>query len=210
MSTATVKERPILFTGRMVKAILDGSKMQTRRVVKPHPWQVMPPRGGEPLWPYGFRFYKGSTTHGDPFPMRCPYGVPGDRLWVKERWTSTVQTCGGGHACIAYADGYARELLCDNEGEGDPVGLGAAVTPHLDDETKWRPSIHLRRIYSRIALEVTGIRVERVESITDADAIAEGFTDRAAFLDLFYNVNERAPKGSNPWVWVVEFRRVQP
>jgi hypothetical protein len=74
----------------------------------------------------------------------------------------------------------------------------------------WRSSLHMFRWASRITLEVLRIGVERVESISEADAVAEGFASAAAFLDLFYNVNERAPKGSNPWVWVVGFRVIAP
>jgi hypothetical protein len=180
-----VKERPILFSGPMVRAILDGQKTQTRRIVKPQP----------------------SIEGQEPHLVRCPYGVPGDRLWVRETWGEGGMTK-----------------------PGDPASY-AADWPDAGAIRKWRPSIHMPRWASRIDLEVTAVRVERLQAITEEDARAEGAAHRIArggdlsgalegetpiqhvahFRDLWDSINgERTPWASNPWVWVVSFKRVRP
>jgi hypothetical protein len=166
-------DRPILFQGAMVRAILDGSKTQTRRVVKPAPpsntvamgrWQDP---GPEPAYwaflrdgpveqdhPFG-----GAELHGEPW--RCPYGNPGDRLWVREslrQWSKDPQV-------MAYAADDRR--LGEFHDMDWPSKCG-------DKVTKAVPSIHMPRAWSRILLEITGVRVERLQDISEADADAEG------------------------------------
>jgi hypothetical protein len=202
-----MKERPILMSDTMVRAILDGRKTQTRRVVKPQPdramvaphcengwwmWRVWTPEHAKHGYP--------STRYGD---VRCPYGVPGDRLWVRETWAP--------HPSGERTAFYAATL----------GGLYVGGFPEWDGP--WKPSIHMPRWASRITLEVVNVRVERLQDISEADAQAEGCdpaiaghcedgplrTYRTGFVRLWDNINaERATWASNPWVWVVEFKRI--
>ena len=136
-----MKTRPILFNGEMVRAILDGRKTQTRRVIKPQP--VTCDRG--PAW---------AVTNAHRM-KPCPYGVPGDRLWVRETWAT---------------DGVYDDTR--------PVLLDEFIEPFYrasgESASRWRPSIHMPRWASRITLEVLSVRVERVQDITITDATAEG------------------------------------
>lgn len=188
--TTAIKERPILFSAPMVRALLDGRKTQTRRVVK---WKFGP--NGTPATPIETvdqfaDLVQGLAENlsGDPVPFaacKCPYGVPGDRLWVRETW---------------------QDIGCEDRTEY--IYLASVADGH--HPPTWRPSIHMPRAASRITLEVVSVRVERVRDISEADAIAEGFSDKAAFRDLFFNINKRAKPDENPWVWAVEFKVVKP
>lgn len=159
-------ERPILFSAPMVRALLAGTKTQTRRVATPR-------RSIEPMTD------------------ECPYGQPGDRLWVRETWSA--HSAGG----FMYAASWDAHALI-----GHP---------------KWRPSIHMPRAASRITLEVTGVRVERLQEITRGDAMAEGcpFPNMAAghdprewYAKLWNDINGPGSWDANPWVWAITFRRV--
>lgn len=196
--------RPILFSGAMVRALLAGAKTQTRRIVKPQPqgkWSGPMPC---PEWP-------------------CPYGAPGDRLWVRE--THALCSDKDAFGSVYYrADGEARHQLCENQGEGDPVGLGKIVPPSrrypVDYIPAWKPSIFMPRWASRITLEITDVRVERLNGISEKDALAEGVTlrgmtrwdgeCRAAYKQLWEEINGAGSWDASPWVWVVEFRRITP
>ena len=189
-----MKERPIIFSGPMVRAILEGRKTQTRRVVKPqHDCRY---DGLAPAREYLGRKHLGSwgAYFGWAF-VPCPYGQPGDQLWVREAW---------GYDCD-------RNLVFRADGE-------------LAEVNRWRPSIHMPSWASRITLEVTDVRVERVQDISDLDALAEGIqvigrTEvndlsrgkfRHAFRALWDSINAKRGHGwdKNPWVWVVQFRVV--
>ena len=201
MSTATaVRERPVIFSGPMVKAILDGRKTQTRRVVKLRPGQEIE---------HGAVF---STT--DPFWMiASPYGRKGDRLWVRETFASRLDVDPGEdaekarHYALYRADGTSLD------------------DPHWHPyRERWTPAIHMPRWASRITLEITGVGVEWLAEISEADARAEGFPDPAGanrgypdrarywFRRLWDEINGKRPGCSwaaNPRVWVVSFRRVE-
>ena len=186
MATA-VKERPILFSGEMVRAILDGRKTQTRRVVKPQPMVDLEMTG----WQDDYV---------------CPYGAPGERLWVRETWQHESPHCDD-HAC----------------GNPDHAWFKATeVAP--DTFPSWRPSIHMPRWASRLLLEVTEVRVERLRDCTEVDCQAEGClgghdairgyafsaTPREHFRHVWNSINgKKHPWESNPWVWVVGFKRMQ-
>jgi hypothetical protein len=203
-----MKERPILFSGPMVRAILDGRKTQTRRAVK-HPYardiDAFAPCEVPGEWRIGV-MEAGVTA--DMGCMRCPFGEPGDRLWVRETW--------------ALAPGVHR-------GHDWRDALFAA--DGLTQVDRWRPSIHMPRWASRITLEVTGVRVERLQAITEEDARAEGAAHRISpggdlagafdvcetpinyrvhFRDLWRDINGPDAWDANPWVWVVAFKRVTP
>ena len=212
-----MKERPILFSGPMVRALLNGSKTQTRRVVKARADKNMGPRCV--LQPHELAR---EVNRGDY--QNCPYGQPGDRLWVRETWQGPLAT-----EDDHYPEGLYSPKFCEYAADGGP-------TPEFttaDDELvcRWRPSIHMPRWASRITLEITGVRVERLQDISEADAIAEGCaknhnnyywggphkagglkqmaTARQAYQDLWESINGPGSWDANPWVWVVGFKRVE-
>jgi hypothetical protein len=187
------KERPILFSGPMVRAILDGRKTQTRRVIKPQPLhpQVSKSDGYPGTW-YG---------HGqlgiEPEVWSCPYGVPGDRLWVRES------------VCLDWRESPVYKA-------DDPDGNGAREAGY-SSEPKYKPSIHMPRWASRITLEISDVRVQRLQEISREDALAEGMEGgcgpgydcaQHAFMMLWDDINcDKYPWASNPWVWALTFRR---
>jgi len=208
-------ERPILFATPMVRAILDGRKTQTRRIVK----GVRRDNCLSLKKPTKTRV--GIVTHVLDAPERglCPYGKPGDRLWVRETFV-TGWPCGGDGTPMQF-DEDGKELppkvwyrasqpgLHWVDGDGD-----------LTDHVPWKPSIHMPRWASRITLEVTGVRVERLQDISEADARAEGVAPTgymatkgaehiAGFRLLWEQINGAGSWVANPWVWVVEFKRVE-
>lgn len=231
-------ERPILFSGPMVRAILAGQKTQTRRVVKPSP----------DLIHCGIPFINGHGQGGpgtkDRF-IRCPYGQPGDRLWVRE-------SCGYRGSKISTAYPGIQKVDIDYRADGQrieyerPANDDSGIPkqrPCREDEDyiedyyngyltrywkQWRPSIHMPRWACRIALEIVSVRVERLQDISESDCWAEGierskespaqassqFSDyaspRAAYMHLWESINGPESWQANPFVWVVEFKRVTP
>ena len=203
-----MKERSILFNGEMVRAILEGRKTQTRRVVKP-----------QPLWVYDNKVPV-KTEDADPKgAIKCPYGQPGDRLWVRETFMGPLIDEDGD-----YSNGYHSPEFCEYRADGGP----APEWVDMDGENHqgWKPSIHMPRWASRILLEITAVRVERLQEISDVDAEAEGAkfelaevdsvrlgaeaSHRSGFQNLWQSISGPDSWAANPWVWVVEFRRVEP
>ncbi len=209
--TRAIITRSILFSAPMVRAILTGKKTQTRRAMRYQPSSraVNPPvldaSGGRfrPTW---------QDAGAWPNPgrlIKCPFGVPGDRLWVRETWSPILRGDGadGWENMIRYAaDGCEREVPLEHTGWFD------ARTAHGYHN---RPSIHMPRWASRITLEITGVRVERLQGISDADSHAEGCATaataaRSHFRNLWESINGPGSWAANPWVWVIEFRPFQP
>jgi hypothetical protein len=202
------KERPILMSAPMVRAILAGTKTQTRRVVKgaPDDWAPMQPqvfsptvidrRGDEQPGPDAFG---AGNEDGDCW-LRCPYGQPGDRLWVRE----------------SFSGPHHQERHPPRDWHStDPIHCWADGNPASGDWTKPRPGMFMPRWASRVTLEVTGVRVERLQDISRGDAMAEGcpFPNMAKgddprqwYADLWESINGPGSWEANPWVWVVEFR----
>ncbi|VWD01389.1 hypothetical protein BLA17378_05261 [Burkholderia aenigmatica] len=226
-------ERPILFSGPMVRAILDGRKTQTRRIAVPKRSYVDFIGGGPkdgPDWndPTCWGFEDPNTgfwwaLRGDEqcHQLPCPHGRVGDRLWVRE--THEVRRIGtetfeDGRPARRYA-GIAYQAD-DGRAEVD-IDLNTFQTLDAKESRGWSPSIHMPRWASRITLAVTGVRIERLQSITDDDAVAEGIlspgmeciigTPRDGFRNLWDSLNAARGHGwdTNPWVWVVEFRRIE-
>lgn len=198
-------ERPILFSAPMVRAILAGAKVQTRRVVNPEPagsvTTIYRPFAHEPNNWQGYADNVGFIRwYG-----RCRYGQPGDRLWVRETW--------------------AVPHRYDHLGPSNIPVLGVRTHYAATEERgglRWRPSIHMPRWASRITLEITAVRVERLQDISEADAKAEGAEPYLhpvhpareqlrhvdGFQALWESINGPDSWDLNPWVWVVEFKRV--
>jgi hypothetical protein len=204
-----MKERPILFNDAMVRAILDCRKTQTRRVVKPQPvvdgrvfkWAGPRPKARKNT---GATFINDpSAQHKDPLIAHsCPYGQPGDRLWVREG--ARVIAKRHREIGIVYrADGEARTVPYPSRLAPAPLGKCLANGTY--------------REASRITLEVTGVRVERLNEISETDAVAEGVmqwmlgptSPRDDFRGLWESINGPGSWDANPWVWVVEFKRVE-
>lgn len=226
------RERPILFKGEMVRAILEGRKTQTRRVVKPMRGfehnnicapHLMKERGK--VWMHGPMTERVGCT------VPCPYGVPGDRLWVRETFYDDCFRDKGEAPTGPDSDVYYRADVPSGRFEdagywGEPGG-------------GWKPSIFMPRWASRISLPITSIRVERLQDISEEDAKAEGIacvpfcpddgfpvcdgytafpgvensilwpTAREAFFELWRGINGEETLRSNPWAWVVGWDKAE-
>jgi hypothetical protein len=212
-----MKERPILFSAPMVRAILAGTKTQTRRAVRkqfaadamvaevgattPEGWQVS---GHSGLW-----WDDAGACLDDA--VRCPYGMPGDRLWVREAWARDDED-----GQLIYRADVGHDINADMWEQGRHEGA---------PRYRWRPSIHMPRVACRITLEITAVRVERLHDISEVDAAAEGAplaleidggferhpmgTHREGFGLIWQQINGRESWLANPWDWVVEFRKLQ-
>jgi hypothetical protein len=204
-----VKERPILFSGPMVRAILEGRKTQTRRIIKPQPTVI----AGDKIMhiPYD---QPGKI-------ILCPYGERGDRLWVRESFSTDTRDPLN---CVIYkaTPEYGKyrdtgELVRSSFPDGSLPTREESARAMLPKFWKGKPSIHMPRWASRITLEITGVRVERLQDITEADAIAEGYSVENEidgdpiewFAYLWESINGAGSWAANPWVWVVEFRRCE-
>lgn len=229
MTALETKERPILFSAPMVRALLDGSKTQTRRIVKHQPpkdWSV----GGygelngydkegelSPDIVIGWGAFNEDGDYG----IKCPYGQPGDRLWVREKYWVVERLRAGDHSPYLIYDEEWDRGLPNESAPLRPCGL--KFGPH--------PSIHMPRWASRITLEITDIRVERLNDISEADADAEGFggdfpqvvmpeifdpnkdwghlTLPQCYARLWESINGLGSWATNPWVWAVSFKVVE-
>ncbi|TRM53255.1 hypothetical protein YH64_009140 [Achromobacter sp. LC458] len=206
-----MRERPILFSGPMVRAILAGNKTQTRRAVKePISGWLNNANGSHKVMDGQVFNYSFDQHLGN-----CPYGKPGDRLWVRETWAFGI------HALAAKRD------------EDGPFVYAADGTTHGRLCERWRPSIHMPRHACRLMLEITGVRVERLNDISEEDVDAECFggdyptrvlpdlfpghpddwshlSMEQCFQRLWESINGPGSWDANPWVWVVEFRVLHP
>ncbi len=206
-----MKEHPILFSGPMVKAILEGRKTQTRRVLKRQP-QCDHLSYTEADWKHDPTKYEADGDRwrcslcGDGVWMgnwkgvKCPYGQVGDRLWVRE---THCKVC---HECLPSPPFCVASKIC--------YRADFTESPCPDYAT-WTPSIHMKREYSRITLEITGVKVERIQDISNADIKAEGCevmgswpTDNFPMLWNTINFKRGYGWGVNPWCWCLTFRVV--
>lgn len=232
-----MREKPILFSAPMVLAILAGRKTQTRRIAGhtaiDHSAGAADIEMDEKTFGLpNHEFFQ--WAHGEPGPsFFCPYGQPGDRLWVRETWQGFRQVCVESDEWEEMESPKDRhhapyQPVFKADGENFPA--------------KWFPSIHMPRAFSRILLEITGVRVERLQAISERDAMGEGITAetieieqgdyphdeigfcadpknedeiyretaKKAFECLWEAINGAGSWAENPWVWVVEFKRVKP
>lgn len=215
-----MKEKPILFSAPMIRAILNGTKSQTRRVVKLQPYEGVTIVGPEYYAPVAYdkqgEMEPGKEIYGiydedGEWGVKCPYGVPGEKLWVREAWFPRCSD----------AERYGtEEVIYRADG-------GCAIQP------KWKPSIHMPRWASRLNLIVTGVRVERVQEISETDVKAEGVYQclkmssfsglhyeqitpeemnpriYGPFISLWDSINKKRgfEWSENPFVWVIEFEK---
>jgi hypothetical protein len=202
-----MKERPILMSAPMVLASLDESKTQTRRIAK-----------GMALAWLDDGFHPDFVASAEN--RLCPYGLPGDQLWVREAW-----------GLRAYGDDTDWvKGSCTAQDLEDRVITYRADWGPMQDSCHWRPSIHMPRAVSRLSLEITVVRVERLQDISDADCIAEGIqgtrledvqvwrdylhdgkvflSAKHSYISLWESINGPESWSANPWVWVVSFRKV--
>jgi len=227
-----MKERPILFNADMVRAVLDGRKTQTRRIIQ-SPAKNMQARGHEVIshraagdkW-YGDYVYSMRDRSGvwqdftnDQFLAKCPFGVVDDRLWVRETWMPDAPRDGSwgdvefygckGSPLSMIPERYRKPEHCIHRASWDGSEM-----------VGWTPSIHMPRWASRITLEITGVRVERLRDLSEEDAKSEGvippaggvlpgWEHRINFRDLWMSIYGADNWEANPWVWVVEFKRVE-
>lgn len=232
-----MKERGILYTGGMVRRILANAKWQTRRIVKfeyasdVDAWHF---DGATETWRMGCA--GDGHNLADMGGLRCPYGVAGDRLWVRETWQAIHghKDWESGH----YDDWTAAPEIPKDSQQGWWSIAYAATDPWADEDKEergwsWRPGIHMPRWASRITLDVVGVRVERLHDISAEDVIAEGIDATGhtcpceaccrtstpcpatasslvmAYADLWAEINGRESWDANPWVWAIEFRRAE-
>lgn len=208
-----MKERPILFSAPMVRAILENRKTQTRRIVMPQPEYFSPPDVPRRTIAPGVHPY-----------IACQYGSPGDRLWVRETFMPIP---------MEVAPDRPRttnwNIVYGAGGQAEMTAL-AEYNPMLYNYERWSPSIHMPRWASRISLEITGIRIEKLQDISEADALSEGADHngecdharrsceetgcfgrnsyRGGYAKLWESINGHGAWDANPWVWVVEFCRI--
>ncbi|MDL8123512.1 hypothetical protein QS768_22810 [Escherichia coli] len=187
-----MKERGMFFNDEMVRAILGGDKTQTRRIVEE-------------------KFY-GRAVAAELLAKHCPYGQPGDRIWVRE--TYRVHGKATDVATLVYRASVRNSWTEQTH----RVPVDVCNKPVSE---KWTPSIHMPRWASRILLEITDVRVERLHDMSEADAKAEGATPatykitppeavyRVGFGDIWRSIYGQDNWLSNPWVWVIEFKRIQ-
>lgn len=222
-------DRPMLFSAPMVRALLAGTKTQTRRVMrKQFPADAVmaeipatDPIGGWVVQGHSGLWWDDAASCFDDA-VRCPYGQPGDRLWVRETHAIVPRTA---YRC---SDGVQQTLRPDDDHDAAIYREGWSRSR---GGFRWRPSIHMPRWASRITLEITSVRVERLQDISEADAMAEGCTENhngyfwggphavsglkqmatavSAYRDLWESINGPGTWDANPWVWVVEFKRVE-
>ncbi|MGP2833554.1 morphogenetic protein [Serratia nevei] len=186
-----MKERPVIFNGEMVRAILDGRKTQTRRIAKAD-----------------------NSNHL----LGCPFGQVGDLLWVREAYQGPLFNFDQMETYLEDTSKFERPEFCEYRADG-------GRTPEYydaDDNLRhgWKPSIHMPRWASRITLEITAVRVERLNDISEEDAKAEGvkagvspghehMMHQVAFSELWQSIYGAENWSANPWVWVIEFKHVE-
>jgi hypothetical protein len=221
-----MRERPILFSALMVPPIIDRRKRQTRRIMKSQPYTLRIEGVGYPTKAGGFVSLQSEHCLNE-----CPHGVVGDRLWVREGWQTGAKLDSLNATEIA-----AKCLAAGYPKPGAPIRYGAdgAVTLWGDNDPvdfgAWgrkRSSRFMPRWATRLTLQITGLRVERLQEISEADVLAEGIElvssncdgecgrtpcgiSRSRFSSLWDSINGADAWQANPWVWVITFKLVQP
>lgn len=239
------KERPIIFSAESVRAILDGRKTQTRRVAKtgeekygwtpcrPAEWYTSSAIDRDGMLIPGKEVFGVYNDDGD-CACPCPYGAPGDKLWVKEKWLFTALSSNDCDCAVGYSDGTQSPTIdifheCDDETRDryfredaedcKKAGWlqdadGIFHNPNEDDGTnpaRWRSPLFMPRWASRLTLEIVNVRCERLNDISDDDYHAEGYDVLSDFVETWDKLNSKRGCGwySNPWVWILSFKKVE-
>lgn len=215
-----MKDRPILFSGAMVRALLDGTKTQTRRVISAKHLQFFDKSAADQVGSWNDR----------PF----PFGRPGDRLWVRETFKPIASgQVKGGYGKVRYGFAYQADgatKWARHETEIVDLTGKPPTGPMQFQDRPWKPSIHMPKRASRITLEITGVRVQRLQDISAEDCIAEGIEEpmaghwriygretdgkdvdtspRTSFRSLWESLNGTGSWDANPWVWALTFKRI--
>ncbi|MGQ6213347.1 morphogenetic protein [Serratia sp. IR-2025] len=212
-----MKERPVIFNSEMVRAILDGRKTQTRRVMAVQPesnqfglLRITDSTKRSDIGKYHWAESNATGTHQRSALFSCPFGQVGDRLWVREAYQGPLFNFDQMETYLEDTSKFEHPEFCEYRADG-------GRTPEYydaDDNLRhgWKPSIHMPRWASRITLEITGVRVERLQDISEADAIAEGGTKHFNidwFGPLWASIYGVDSWNANPWVWVIEFKRAE-
>ncbi|MDP8801364.1 hypothetical protein QZQ15_25550 [Serratia marcescens] len=220
-----MKERPVIFNGEMVRAILDGRKTQTRRVMAVQPesnqfglLRITDSTKRSDIGKYHWAESNATGTHQRSALFSCPFGQVGDRLWVRETFQGPlIPEDELSEYLGANPDKFQSPAYCEYAADG------GAKPEYVDSDENtrygWRPSIHMPRWASRMTLEITAVRVERLNDISEEDAKAEGvkagvspghehMMHQVAFRELWQSIYSEESWGANRWVWVIEFRRV--
>lgn len=209
-----ITERGMIFNAEMVRALLSGRKTQTRRIIKPQPEATL---NGSLSGKWLSRPLNGLLLPKiEDIAFHCPFGVVGDRIWVRETFQGPLFDYDLIDSYCKDPTPFEKPEFCVYKADGVP----APEFYDADDELHccWRPSIHMPRWASRILLEITNVRVERLKSISDGDAIREGCStadmksgDCVAdvFARLWASIYGDESWNSNPWVWVIDFKRIE-
>ncbi|HBW3087154.1 morphogenetic protein [Klebsiella pneumoniae] len=209
-----ITERGMIFNAEMVRALLSGRKTQTRRIIKPQPEATL---SGSLSGKWLSRPLNGLLLPKiEDIAIHCPFGVVGDRIWVRETFQGPLFDYDLMDSYCKDPTPFEKPEFCVYKADGVP----APEFYDADDELHccWRPSIHMPRWASRILLEITNVRVERLKSISDGDAIREGCStadmksgDCVAdvFARQWASIYGDESWNSNPWVWVIEFKRIE-
>ncbi|HCT7674062.1 TPA: hypothetical protein ACXE8Y_003630 [Klebsiella quasipneumoniae] len=223
-----MKERGMIFNSEMVRAILSNRKTQTRRIMKVQPESnqlglllITDSTKHNDIGKYHWAESNATGNHVRSNLFLCPFGAVGDRIWVRETFCPVNDSQYGGEKWVDYRATPKFEA-------SHPAGWDSA--PNDAEALKWRPSIHMPRWASRILLEITDVRVERLNAISEEDARAEGIIDGGclncgepepcgcanpepdatdAFAYLWQSIYGQESWNANPWVWVIEFERVE-
>ncbi|HCR3978391.1 TPA: morphogenetic protein [Citrobacter koseri] len=218
-------ERGMIFNDEMVRALLDGRKTQTRRIMKNQPAGDYPdtPALVRNVGP-GFQWY---GSYGESSIFNCPFGAVGDRIWVRETFQGPLVSEELFEEYLAHSEKFETPQYCEYAADGGAKPEYCDLNDNL--RHGWRPSIHMPRWASRITLEITSVRVERLNDISQEDAQAEGIIDGGclncgepepcgcvnpqpdatdAFAYLWQSIYGQENWDANPWVWVIEFRRI--
>ncbi|HCI4556533.1 TPA: morphogenetic protein [Klebsiella quasipneumoniae subsp. similipneumoniae] len=209
-----ITECGMIFNAEMVRALLSGRKTQTRRIIKPQPEATL---SGSLSGKWLSRPLNGLLLPKiEDIAIHCPFGVVGDRIWVRETFQEPLFDYDLMDSYCKDPTPFEKPEFCVYKADGVP----APEFYDADDELHccWRPSIHMPRWACRILLEITNVRVERLKSISDGDAIREGCStadmmsgDCVAdvFARLWASIYGSDSWNANPWVWVIEFKRVE-
>ncbi|QLA04751.1 hypothetical protein [Enterobacter sp. DSM 30060] len=220
-----MKERGMIFNSEMVRAILDGRKTQTRRIMKIQPEHsglglrlVTDSKNGSDDGKYFWSSSDACGLKARSKSFTCPFGVVGDRIWVRETFQGPLFDYEQMESYLEDSSKFEKPEFCQYAADGKP----APEYYDADDNLRhgWRPSIHMPRWASRILLEITDVRVERLASVSDEDAGKEGYPADPSpfggpmdkwlwFRQLWDGIYPEQSFKHNPWVWVIEFKRVE-